>query len=297
MKSIVYGLLALFVAQGAAGETVERSAKAAPDGDVEIVNVAGDVHVIGWDRAEVRLSAEVGRGVEEVEFEQRGDRTSISVKAQGGRTRSESTLRVHVPRDSTVVVNTVSASQTLEGVHGEQRLQSVSGSIRSEIGREDFQAKTVSGEIDVTGNGPTSVRITSVSGSVELKDVSGELDMNTVNGSMRVIGGTIDRARLKTTNGEVRFDSTLNKDGRLDAEAINGSLAITLRGGVDADFNVETFNGSIRNCFGPKPERTNEYAPGSALRFKEGKGSARVRLKTLNGGIELCRQTSTGVER
>lgn len=297
MKSIVYGLAALFVAHAAVGETVERSAKAAPDGTVEIVNVSGDVHVIGWDRAEVKLIAEVESDVEEVEFDQQRDRTSIHVKSKSGRSRSESRLRVHVPRDSAVVVNTVSASQTLEGVRGEQRLQSVSGAIRTEIAREELQAKTVSGAIEVKGDGETSARITSVSGSVELNDVSGELDVNTVNGAVRVTGGAVDRARFKTTNGEVRFDSTLKSDGRLDAEAINGSLSVMLGGAIDAGFNVETFNGSIRNCFGPKPERTNEYAPGLALRFKEGKGSARVRLKTLNGGIDLCRQTSPQVER
>ena len=87
----------------------------------------------------------------------------------------------------------------------------------------------------------------------------------------------------------MRFDSALKQGARLDAEAINGTIDIKLRGTVDADFDIETFNGSIRNCFGPKPERTSQYAPGSALRFKEGKGSARVRLKTLNGAIELCR--------
>ena len=289
MRSIACGLLALFIAQGAAGETVERTAKAAPDGEVDIVNVSGDVHVIGWDRVEVQVQAELGPNVDELEFEPHGERTSIRVRQSNGRQGGASALRVHVPRDSSVSVNTVSASQTVEGVRGEQRLQSVSGSIRTEIAREDFQAKSVSGEIQVTGKGETSARITTVSGNVELRDVGGELEMTSVNGGMQVIGGKIDRARLKTTNGQVRFDSTLKQGARLDAEAINGSLEVVLRGTVDADFDIETFNGAIRNCFGPKPERTNEYAPGSALRFKEGKGSARVRLKTLNGPIELCR--------
>lgn len=289
MKSIAYGLLALLIAHAAAGETVERTVKAAPDGEVDIVNVAGAVHVIGWDRSEVQLRAEIGSNVEEVELEQRGERILIRVKLPSGEDGGTSSLRVHVPRNSAVSVNTVSASQTLEGVRGEQRLQSVSGSISTEIASEDFQAKSVSGAIRVTGNGETSVRITSVSGSIDLDNVGGELDMNTVNGGMRVTGGAIDRARLKTTNGQLRFDSALKQGARLDAEAINGTIDIMLRGTVDADFDIETFNGSIRNCFGPKPERTSQYAPGSALRFKEGKGSARVRLKTLNGAIELCR--------
>ena len=57
---------------------------------------------------------------------------------------------------------------------------------------------------------------------------------------------------------------------------------------VGAEFEVTSFNGEIRNCFGPKPVRTSEYAPGTELRFKEGQGTARVRIKTLNGDIGIC---------
>jgi hypothetical protein len=34
--------------------------------------------------------------------------------------------------------------------------------------------------------------------------------------------------------------------------------------------------------------RTSEYAPGQELRFREGSGAARVRIKTLNGDISVC---------
>jgi DUF4097 and DUF4098 domain-containing protein YvlB len=284
---VLYGVVALLIAHGATGETIERTADAPAKGEVEIVNVSGEVHVIGWDRAQVQMTADVAPGVDEVDFERQGDRTLIRVKPASGNGGS-SELRVHVPRDSTVSVKTVSASQTIDGVRGEQRLQSVSGGIRSQVWGEDFQAKSVSGGIVVTGNGRTSAHITSVSGGIELKDVGGELDLNSVSGAIEVLGGAFERARIKTTNGETRFQGALESGARFEAEAINGAINLQLRSKLDAEFDIETFNGSIDNCFGPKPQRTNQYAPGSALRFKEGNGSARVRLKTLNGAIELC---------
>ena len=70
----------------------------------------------------------------------------------------------------------------------------------------------------------------------------------------------------------------------------NGELRLHLRGAIDAMFDVETFNGQIDNCFGPEPQRAREFAPGSELRFKEGDGSALVRVKTLNGGVEICKK-------
>lgn len=290
MRSLFYGLVALLIAQSAASESIERTIDASPRGEVEIVNVSGEVRVIGWDRAQVQLRAELDPDVEEVEFERNGELTRIRVKLPNDGNGGSGDLLVHVPRASALSVKTVSASQTIEGVRGEQRLQSVSGSIETQVFAEDFQAKTVSGEIVATGDGATSARVSSVSGSIELKNLGGELELSTVNGAMHVLGAEIERARIKTTNGETRFEGTLRPGARFDAESINGAVDVQLRGALDAEFDIETFNGAIRNCFGPRPRRTNEYAPGSALRFKEGKGSARVRLKTLNGGIELCKK-------
>lgn len=290
MKRVAYGLAVLLLAHAVAGETIERSVDAAPDGEVEIVNVAGDVRVIGWNRAQVELSADTSGGVEQVQFETHGDRTSIRVKAPGNGHSGSASLHVRVPQNSRLLVNTVSASQTIEGVRGEQRLQSVSGEIRSEAWQEEFQAKSVSGAITVTGKGPTIARITTVSGSIDLQNVGGELDLSTVNGAMHIDGGRVGRARLKSTNGGMRFEAALDENARLDAQAINGAIDMRLQGAPNAEFDIETFNGAIRNCFGPQPQRTHEHAPGSTLRFKEGRGSARVRLKTLNGPIELCRK-------
>ena len=59
-------------------------------------------------------------------------------------------------------------------------------------------------------------------------------------------------------------------------------------GALDAEFNIETFNGEIDNCFGPKAQRTREHGPGNTLRFKQGNGDGRIRIKTLNGTVEVC---------
>ena len=84
----------------------------------------------------------------------------------------------------------------------------------------------------------------------------------------------------------------LARDARIDAEAINGDLRFILRGTVDAEFDIETFNGEIDNCFGPKPRRTREYGPGNELNFKRRRrATRRVRIKTLNGGVEVCKRT------
>ncbi|HEY6644999.1 DUF4097 family beta strand repeat-containing protein [Povalibacter sp.] len=286
---IVMALLGL--ATIAQADPVERTVPADARGEVEIVNVAGDVQVRGWDRAEVQVHADLGDGVEKLDVQSSRGRTSINVIARNGRNSSSgSDLIVEVPRDSTLIVKTVSADQTIAAVRGAQRLQAVSGSINTQVWGQEVAIKTISGEVTVAGQkvaGRTAVN--TVSGDVNLSDIAGELTLETVTGDMGVRMPTLSRARIQTTNGELRLRAALTADATLDAEAINGDLSFLLQAPVNAEFDVETFNGEIDNCFGPKPVRTREFAPGNALRFKEGNGGARVRVKTLNGGVEICR--------
>ena len=284
-------LVALAAGTAHAGE-VTKSGPADPKGEVEIVNVAGNVEVVGWDRAEVQVHADLGGGVERLDFKTEGAHTLVKVVLpRMGGSSGASDLVVRVPRDSSVNVNTVSADQRVASVRGTQRLQAVSGSVETEFGPGDLEVKTVSGSITARGTGKGTVRATTVSGDVQLDKIGRELDLNTVSGDMTVrVADRLQRARIKTTNGNLDFTAALDKGARIDAEAINGDLHFALRGDIDAAFDIETFNGDIENCFGPKPSRTREYGPGNELRFTQGKGDAQVRVKTLNGAVGICQR-------
>lgn len=289
---VVLPFLALTAGAAHAEEITKKNA-ADPKGLVEIVNVAGRVEVVGWDRAEVEVHADLGRNVERLDFKTEGARTLVKVvlpKMSGSSGSSD--LIVKIPRDSSLNVNTVSADQKISGVRGWQRLQAVSGGIETQFGPGDLELKTVSGDILARGvDGKGSVRVISVSGDVQLDKIGPELDLNTVSGDMNVrVSDRLDRARIKTTNGDLELTAALGKEARIDVEAINGDMRFTLRGDIDAEFDIETFNGDIDNCFGPKARRSREYGPGNELRFTQGKGNAQVRVKTLNGAVGICQR-------
>lgn len=290
MKFLLF-MAAMLIAHTAFAERIERETAASASGEVHIVNVSGDVRVIGWDQPRVKLVGDGSAEVDEIEFERDGDVTRIRVRGTPGKAPS-SNITAQVPRMSTLVIRTVSASQRIENVLGEQRLQSVSGDIHTSMGEEDLEAKTVSGEIRVVGTGkPSTIRATTLSGSLHMEKVAGEFQLSSVSGSVVLNAGMIEEARVNTTNGEIKVQGQLIDDGRIDAEAINGSINVQLAGKVPTRFDLESFNGSIDNCFGPKPRRAREHGPGIVLRFSEGEDAeARVRLKTLNGEIELCRK-------
>jgi DUF4097 and DUF4098 domain-containing protein YvlB len=291
MRVAVTVAAALLLAQAAGAEEVEKSAQADPRGEVVIGNVAGEVQVTGWDRNEVHVSADLSEGVERLDFKTSGARTTIEVVLPRGHSYQGSTdLVVQVPRNSSLVVNTVSADQTIKDVRGTQRLQAVSGTIQTELWNEDLELKNVSGEVNVRGhNGKGVLRATSVSGGLRLEDIGSEMELNTVTGDMTVRVAELSKARIKTTNGDLELRAAkLTDDVRIDAEGINGDLRFRFPRSLDAEFDISTFNGEIDNCFGPKPHKTSEYGPGNALRFKEGNGDGRIRIKALNGAIEIC---------
>jgi len=288
--TLLCGVVLACLPQLAAAEMVEKRAPADPRGEVKIVNVAGEVHVIGWDRSEVHVKADLGEGVERLDFDSEGGRTKIEVVLPRRNSRTgASDLTVYAPRESSLIINTVSAEQSIEGVRGAQRLQAVSGSIRTESWGREFEANSVSGGIEVRGHGGDgATRVTTVSGDMRIVNVGPEVELETVNGDMTFKAEDLTRARIKSTNGDLELAARLTPDARIDAEAVNGDLRFVFGPPINAEFEIETFNGDIDNCFGPEPRRTREFAPGNELRFTEGKGGARVRIRTLNGGVEIC---------
>ena len=275
-----------------AGTPINQRAAADPSGAVEISNVAGTVRVTGWDRNEVEVTGELGEGTERLDFAVIDKVTRVKVILPNRSNNVEDTdLVVRIPMASRLAVTTVSADIEVQDVTGAQRLQTVSADIRTEAAAEDVECKSVSGDVAVHGSGKKAlVTITTVSGDAMALKVAGEVNANTVSGNLTLGLGETTRSRLRSTSGDLTMASVLAADGRLDIESISGDVRLELHGPVNAEFDVTSFNGEIRNCFGPKAVSTSEYAPGKELQFREGQGTGRVRIKTLNGDISVCKK-------
>ena len=292
MKKLIAITLGFLLALPVLAEEVDETLEAAPDGRVDISNVAGSITVTGWTRNAVEVTGTLGRNVEELIFERNDDKVTVKVKvpSYGGR-GIDSDLHINVPQQSSIYVSGVSADIGVTDVMGEQRLRTVSGDVATESASSDVLAESVSGDVEVDGD-KSNIETTAstVSGDVTLFRVSGMVSAESVSGDVIVDEGSFSHADLSVVNGEVIFQSQLQQGGKLSAETVNGDVDVELVGDVSAKIDVRTTNGRIRNCFGPKAERTSKYAPGWSLGFTEGDGDGRVDISTVNGGVSLCRK-------
>jgi len=292
MKKLTLMIIGMFLAAPLQAEEVDETLNAAPDGEVDISNIAGSITVAGWSRNAVEVTGTLGRNVEKLVFERDGDNILIQVKVprKGGR-GTDAELTIRVPENSSIDVSGVSADIAVESVRGVQRLQTVSGDVETQSFGNDVSAESVSGDVEVEGDASdTETSISTVSGDVTLESGSGIARAGSVSGDVIIDEGSFGRAELGTVNGDVVFRAELRKGGRFSAETVNGDLDVEFAGDVSARIEVETFNGGIRNCFGPEPHRTSKYTPGLELSFSEGAGDGRVEMSTMNGDISICKE-------
>lgn len=297
MKNLYVAMAALVLSPIALAEQpIDKRVQADPKGEVQVSTVSGLVSIDAWDRDEVQVTGTLGDDVErldvETDRERRHTLIKVVAKKSSGRRHGDDVdaeLSIRVPAGSRLDINTVSADVSVNGVRGEQRLQTVSGEISSDIAAEDVEAKSVSGSVVLRGdNKPAVVTVTTVSGDAQVLRAAGEIIANSVSGSLNLEVDQITRARARTTSGDLLINGTLKKDARVDAETISGEISLDFKGTVNAEFEIESFSGEIDNCFGQKAQTTHKYGPGSELNFKQGDGSARVRAQSLSGDIRVC---------
>ena len=273
--AILAGMVLTFAAGGAlAQEKVDEKRPASEDGVVEIHNRNGSIEVVGWSRREVAVTGTLGSGAEGLEFSVDSHRTTVRVMVpKDAKDVGASHLKVQVPEDSQVEVETVGSDIEVGKVVGVLYLQSVGGGILVKDRPWEVNAKSVGGRIEISVAG-SRVKAESVGGQVTLNGTTGEADVSTVSGEILVKGGRFERGRFKTVSGDVRFDGGVARNGVFDFSSHSGSIEMLLPGYINADFRITTFSGEIENAFGPVAYLTEKHTGRKRLAFSTGPEAA-----------------------
>ena len=249
------GILFLFVVFAAAsltlaGRYVDETKAADPDAEIEIELISGSVHVIGWDKDEVRVTGTLGDDVEELEFESDGDEISIEVVLPDGARSlhdANAVLEIYVPSRSTVEVEAVSADITVESMRGSLEAESVSGDVTISGSLREVEAGSVSGDVMVSSDEP-------------LRD-----------------------GDFESVSGDLEVRAPLSPGGDFSFETVSGDVTLRLPSDTSAEFDIETFSGRIINEFGGGRYDDDE----KRVEFSTGAGEAHVEIEAFSGKIKL----------
>jgi hypothetical protein len=147
---------------------------------------------------------------------------------------------------------------------------------------------TNTGEVRYTLTVPhtaTLRRIETVNGPIAIANAHGRVAAKTVNGPIEA-RGLSHEVELSTVNDGIlaEFDSVSEKQD-IALDTVNGSIRLRLPATAGAEVSASTLNGTIENDFGLASDTTKWV--GRKLEGTIGGGAARIRLKTVNGGIEI----------
>jgi len=203
----VLGALAAFAAQEVR-EEFHQTYPLSKEGRVRLENVNGNVHIVTWDREEIKVDT-----IKHAKKQEHLDEVKIEVDAQADRIRIKT--KYPDPKTKRNKNNSTGVDYTLR-VPKQSRLDGVS---------------TVNGGVEiekVSGN----VEASSVNGNVTASELAGDVALSTVNGSVKATFAELKKSvALKSVNGSVTI--------ALPPEANANISANTIHGGIRSDFALE----------------------------------------------------------
>lgn len=285
-KTILIG--GLLLGGGAmAGTPIDELRPVDADARIKIANVAGSITVTGWDREEVKITGELGEGVEELAIDGGADRLSIEVRypeGRHGRNIEESRLEVSVPRGARLEATGVSADVSASGLAGEVRLDSVSGDVRADLDTDNrVRLNSVSGDVSLTGR-TGGAFLESVSGDIEAEGISGEVRLKTVSGDAELHASKLSRLEMESVSGDLSAAVDLATGSSIRAKSLSGEIRLELPSDLSARITADTYSGEVRSNFGSATK------DGRRLDATAGQGDADIEVETFSGEIEIRRR-------
>ncbi len=253
------------------GRTETRTETLAFGSKLWVKNRNGAIRVVGWDREQVQLTAQIrdsGKRRVELVVQRKGADLDIEAVFQqpswsfGFYVSPRCEMSLQVPRRVLGYFRTTNGNVSAEDLEGYARCEATNGGILVRNVKGEVQADTTNGGIDAF---QLFARIKggTTNGHITLEDVAGGIHMETTNGAIhaRNLDGWGEGISLETTNGRIEVD--LGKaTGDLLAENANGSLDVSVPGaqsvetskhsahlkipGKAQQIRLETTNGSIR---------------------------------------------------
>ncbi len=299
----IVGILSIPLAASAVTHTreIDREFSASEFEKLAVHLSAGRINAVtGNDsiiRIEIDLETKVGSVSEadelfdktEVLFNESGKDLSLVIKKlprkgffsffSRNRNRVIASVKVFVPRDFDLHLNTGSGGIEVDGLLGNIVLDTGSGSIQGRNLTGDIVADTGSGQIrfsDVEGN----LEADTGSGNIQLTGMNGEFVADTGSGSVNA-SGDIHRFRIDTGSGSIKVQSFVEIKEGSTADTGSGGIRLQLPQSSGFILDADVGSGHI-DCSFPLQDVQQKK---NSLKAVANDGGSRIRLDSGSGSI------------
>lgn len=199
---------------------------------------------------------------------------------------------ITAPEGAQITAKSISGDISVRDIKGELALESVSGNIKVANGGRVANAKSVSGEVELTDTSVDgSLNASSVSGTVMLRKVKARrLDLGSVSGDVVVEDVECDRVSGQSVSGDVRFSGVLASGGRYELTSHSGEVRVAVSGNTGFEVEANSFSGSVRSDLPVTLQGAGRRAGQRAMRGVYGDGSAMLDLNTFSGSILITKR-------
>jgi hypothetical protein len=266
------------------------------DGVIDLSNTSGDIVITGASREQVRINATTERGRLRWSFSR--SRVSIEVESVRGR-QGETRYDLTVPEGVRVIVRSTSGDIRMTGSKGAVDARTVSGDVEVSDASDRVILETVSGEVKASRL-RGDIDLSSTSGGVELDDVEGNVRVESTSSDVIVTRARVRQIDASTVSGDVEYDGTIEGTGTYEFNSHSGDIILSIPTNTSARFSVETYSGDLETAFQltltPDGSRSANRRP-RRFEFTLGGGEARIIAESFSGNIDIRRGGARERER
>ncbi len=258
---------------------IERRQALAPGAGVKIFVPAGAVRLVVWDKDTLVVRGAVAPGSTFYYGAFHGG-VKISVEPDS----APAHLEISVPRSSLVSVKAVSAEIDATDVTG--WFYGVTSHITLGGTARDVEAESISGEVDLAVTAPW-VRARTGQGRLMVGGRVADVSASTVTGTIEVTTGGVERARVSTVTGDVRFAGDPGTSGLVDIDDYGGAVDLRLGATLGGECKVTTVAGAIVSEIPSVRPVAGPAGHGQQLTLVIGHGTARIAVRTFKGNVRI----------
>jgi hypothetical protein len=267
-----------------AQQTVDRRFPVNADVSIRIYLPSGRAVVSGWDRDTIAVTARIPPGGGSFFGGGRGGAAKLGIEGDESGAAPGSEFRVQVPRRARLWIKSATASVEVLETQGELDVLSVNGSIVVRGQPSIASLESIDGPITVEAGAPV-LRARTSGGRVSVRAKAGDLSVETVSGGIEVACPVLDRGRLETIGGAIRFTGNLAPSASLETETHGADIHLQFTGPINGEFRLASPGGGVVNRL-DGPGRLVKGAPAT---FLVGTPSATITARSLKGTVTVSR--------